>query len=49
LKRLGISPVCKVKHRYYRGFCLPDTDWDALFAKFGGLEEPIMKMLVTSL
>ena len=41
-------PVKKVKHRYYRGFCQPDTDWDALFAKFSGLEKPIMKMLVTS-
>lgn len=41
-------PIKKVKHRYYLGFCHPDTDWDALFAKFSGLEEDIMKMLVTS-
>jgi len=41
-------PIKKVKHRYYLGFCHPDTDWDALFAKFSGMEEEIMKMLVTS-
>ena len=41
-------PIKKVKHRYYLGVCHPDTDWDALFAKFSGLEEDIMKMLVTS-
>jgi hypothetical protein len=41
-------PINKVKHRYYLGFCHPDTDWDALFAKFSGLEEDIMKMLIGS-
>lgn len=41
-------PIKKVKHRYYLGFCHPDTDWDALFAKFSGLEEDIMKMLIGS-
>ena len=39
-------PIKKVKHRYYRGFCHPDTDWNALFEKFSKLEEHIMKMLV---
>lgn len=41
-------PIKKVKHRYYMGYCHADTDWDALFTKFSGLEEDIMTMLVTS-
>ena len=41
-------PVKKVKHRYYLGFCHPDTDWDALFANFSGLEGDIMKMIAES-
>ena len=41
-------PIKKVKHRYYLGFCHPDTDWDALFTKFSGLEVGIMKMLINS-
>jgi len=41
-------PITKVKHRYYMGFCHPDTDWDALFAKFSGLEDDIKKMLISS-
>ena len=41
-------PIKSVKHRYYQGFCHSDTDWDALFAKFSGLEEDIMKMLIGS-
>ena len=40
------TPVKKVRHRYYMGYCHPDTDWDALFAKFSGLEEDIMKMTI---
>jgi len=39
-------PVKKVKHRYYMGYCHPDMDWSALFAKFSGLEGDIMKTLV---
>jgi hypothetical protein len=41
-------PIKKVKHRYYLGYCHADTDWDALFTKFSGLEEAIMTMLVTT-
>ena len=41
-------PIKKVKHRYYLGYCHTDTDWDALFTKFSGLEKDIMTMLVTS-
>lgn len=41
-------PISKVKHRYYLGYCHPDMDWDALFAKFSGMEEDIMKMIIES-
>ena len=37
-----------MKHRYYLGYCHPDMDWDALFAKFSGMEEDIMKMIIES-
>ncbi len=39
-------PVKKVRHRYYLGYCHPDTDWDALFAKFNGMEKDIMTMVI---
>ena len=39
-------PIKKVRHRYYLGFCHPDTDWDALFAKFSGQEPDILKMVI---
>jgi len=39
-------PISKVKHRYYLGYCHPYTDWDALFAKFSGMEENFMKMVI---
>lgn len=39
-------PVKKVRHRYYLGYCHPDADWDALFAKFSGLEKDFMTMVI---
>jgi hypothetical protein len=39
-------PIKKVRQRYYLGFCHPDTDWDALFAKFDSLEKDFMNMII---
>ncbi len=39
-------PIKKVRHRYYLGYCNPDTDWDALFAKYASLEEDFMSMII---
>ena len=39
-------PIRSVKQRYFQGFCNPKTDWDALFAKFGALENDMLRMLI---
>ncbi len=39
-------PIKKVRHRYYLGYCNPDTDWDALIAKFISLEESFIQMII---
>jgi hypothetical protein len=39
-------PIASVKQRYYLGYCHPETDWDALFARFSDLRSQIITMLV---
>ena len=38
-------PINTVKQRFYMGYCHPDTDWDALFAQFTGMQKTIWSML----
>jgi hypothetical protein len=39
-------PIESVRQRYYLGYCHPDTDWTALFAKFRALEGDIARMVL---
>jgi len=41
-------PIHSVKQRYFKGFCHPYSDWDALFQKFQDLREPIMTELANT-
>jgi hypothetical protein len=36
--------VRTVRHRLYRGYCLPGTDWDRVFARFTELRQPITQL-----
>jgi len=39
-------PIRTVKQRYFQGFCNPESDWNALFSRFGELEDEMMKELI---
>jgi hypothetical protein len=39
-------PINSVKQRHFQGFCNPESDWDALFAKFSALENDMLRMLI---
>jgi hypothetical protein len=41
-------PITSVKQRHFQGFCRPQTQWDALFTKFSGLENEMLRMLIDS-